>query len=110
MGLTPLRALLEDLPLEVDVTVIVRASTVEDVVHRAEIASLVEQHAGTLREVLGSRREVQLDSRAIRRLAPDIARSDVYVCGPAAFTEAIVEATEQLGVPRDQVHLEEFSF
>ena len=110
VGLTPLRALLEDLPLEVDVTVIVRASTVEDVVHRAEIASLVEQHAGTLREVLGSRREVQLDSRAIRRLAPDIARSDVYVCGPAAFTEAIVEATEQLGVPRDQVHLEEFSF
>ena len=34
VGITPLRALLEDLPAHADVVVIVRASTVADIVHR----------------------------------------------------------------------------
>ena len=41
VGITPLRALLEDLPASVDVTVIVRASTPDDLVHRDEVAALV---------------------------------------------------------------------
>ena len=37
VGVTPLRALLEDLPAHADVVVIIRASTVADIVHRDEI-------------------------------------------------------------------------
>jgi predicted ferric reductase len=110
VGLTPLRALLEELPSSVDVTVIVRASEHGDIVHRAEIAQLVEQHAGTLRELVGSRRDVQLDRHTIRQIAPDIARSDVYVCGPSGFNAEVVDAVRRLGVPGERIHVEEFSF
>jgi len=36
VGISPIRALLEDLPEHTDVTVILRASSAEDLVHRAE--------------------------------------------------------------------------
>ena len=51
VGITPLRALLEDLPAGVDATVIIRASAAEEIVHRDEVAELVERHgaAGTTR-------------------------------------------------------------
>ncbi len=41
VGITPLRALLEDLPRGVAVTVIIRASTAEEIAHRDEVAELV---------------------------------------------------------------------
>ena len=110
VGITPLRALLEDLPKSVRVTVLVRASTVEDLVHRGEIQSLVTQYGGQLHEIVGSRREAPLDANVLRRLIPDIAHSDVYVCGPAGFTDQVGFALSRLNVAPDRIHLEEFSF
>ena len=89
---------------------IVRASEPEDIVHRAEIAELVEQRSGTLRELVGSRRDVQLDRHTLRQIAPDIARSDVYVCGPSGFNDGVIDVVRRLGVPGERIHVEEFSF
>jgi predicted ferric reductase len=110
VGITPLLALLEDLPESVNVTVVVRASTPEDLVHRDEVAALVEQRGGRLREVIGSRDKVRLDARALRRLIPDITRSDIYICGPKGFNDGIIAAASTLGVSRDRIHQEAFSF
>ena len=110
VGITPLRALLEDLPADADVVVILRASRVADVVHRAEIAALVERRRGQLHELIGSRHKVRLTARAIRHLVPDIAGRDVYICGPAGFETEVRTAAGKLGVPDDQVHVETFGF
>jgi len=110
VGITPLRALLEDLPLPTDVTVVVRASTPGDIVHRNEIAALVEQHGGQLHVVSGSRHKVRFDARALGRLVPDIARSDVYVCGPDGFSKNVVASALKLGVRRNRIHEEAFAF
>ena len=110
VGITPLRALLEDLPESVRVTVLVRASTPEDIVHRGEIATLVEQRGGQFHEVIGSRHQVRIDANALRQLVPDLATSDVYICGPKDFNESIIAAATKLGVNRDRIHLEAFSF
>jgi predicted ferric reductase len=110
VGITPLRALLEDLPVSVDVSVIIRASTPEDIVHRDEVASLVERRGGQFHEVFGSRHDVRMDARALRRLVPDLADRDLYICGPNAFSEGIVAAALKLGVQRDRIHQEEFAF
>jgi predicted ferric reductase len=110
VGMTPLRALLEDLPRGVDVTVVVRASRPEDVVHRNEFADLVRQRGGQFHEVVGSRRQVRLDAAALGQLVPDLAVRDVYLCGPAGFNEQVVEAASVLGVRRGQIHQEEFTF
>ncbi len=110
VGITPLRALLEDLPGWVHVVVIVRASAVEDLVHRDEVGALVGQRGGRLHEVVGSRHRVRFDARLLRRLVPDVAERDVYICGPDGFREGVVDAALRLGVTEEQIHQEAFGF
>jgi ferredoxin-NADP reductase len=110
VGITPLRALLEDLPASVDVIVIMRANTTEDLVHRDEITALVRQRGGRVREVIGPYAEVRFDARVLRHLIPDLAERDVYVCGPGGFSDAIMTAARRLGVPSQQIHNEAFAF
>jgi len=110
VGITPLRALLEDLPAWTDVVVIVRASTVDDLVHRDEVAALVGRRGGRLHEIVGSRRRVRIDARVLRRLVPDLAARDVYVCGPDGFADDVVDAALRLGAAEEQIHQEAFGF
>jgi predicted ferric reductase len=110
VGITPLRALLEDLPRHADVVVIVRASTVADLVHRQEIAALVEHRNGRLHEMIGSRHRVRLTARTLRHLVPDVVERDVYICGPEGFGTEVVSAAAKLGVTDDQIHMEAFGF
>lgn len=110
VGVTPLRALLEDLPAHAHVVVIIRASTVADVVHRAEIAALVEHRGGRLHEMIGSRHKVRINARTLRHLVPDLADRDVYICGPEGFGAEVITAAYKLGVADDQIHTETFSF
>jgi predicted ferric reductase len=110
VGVTPLRTLLEDLPAKIEVSVIVRSSTEEDLVHRNEIADLVAQRGGVVHELVGSRHQVALDPVTLRRLVPSIATSDVYICGPAAFTDHVAHAVTKIGVPPERIHTEAFAF
>jgi ferredoxin-NADP reductase len=110
VGITPVRALLEDLPAGVDTVVVVRASTSADLVHRDEVAALVRQRRGRLQEIVGSRHKVRLNARVLRSLVPDIAYRDVYICGPAGFSAEIADAAQQLGADAEQIHTETFGF
>jgi predicted ferric reductase len=110
VGVTPLRALLEDLPAHVDVTMLVRASTPSDLILRDEIADLVHARGGRLHEVVGPRTEVPLDPSAVQRLVPDLRRRDVYVCGPDGFNDLIRRAADAAGVRRNRFHVEAFAF
>jgi predicted ferric reductase len=110
VGITPLRALLEELPPKVDVVAVVRASSRAELVHHDEVVALVEQRGGRLHELIGPRSEVRLDARMLRRLVPDVATRDIYVCGPESFSVALETAARKLGVHGDRIHREEFSF
>ena len=110
VGITPLRALLEDLPKRVDVSVVIRATTPADIVHRDEVATLVKQRGGRLHEIVGTRHKVRFDAEALRRLVPGIAGCDVYVCGPSGFSEGVVISAMRLGVSRERIHEEAFAF
>ena len=110
VGITPLRALLEDLPAGTDVVVLLRASTPAGLVHRSEITGLVEHHGGRLHELVGSRHRVGLNPRSLYHLVPDIADRDIYVCGPEGFDQQIVAAAARLGVADEQIHVEAFGF
>jgi predicted ferric reductase len=110
VGITPLRALLEDLPASVEVSVVVRASTPDDIVHRDEVAELVRRRGGQLHELVGSRHQVQIDAATLFGLLPDVVASDVYVSGPEGFNRLVVAAVSSLGVHQDRIHEEAFSF
>jgi len=110
VGVTPLRALLEDLPRHVDATVIVRATSREELVLHDELTALVTARDGQIHEVLGPRDSVRFDVRLLNNLVPDVARRDVYVCGPEGFADRLVAAARRLGVPTERIHREAFAF
>jgi ferredoxin-NADP reductase len=41
---------------------------------------------------------------------PEIAEAEVYVCGPTAWSEAVVRAARRAGVPAARIHEERFSW
>jgi ferredoxin-NADP reductase len=110
VGVTPLRALLEDLPPHVDTVLLARAPDERSLVLRDELRALIKLRGGRLHELLGARRHTQISARGLAELIPDIAHRDVFICGPTGFTTSVLRAVRALGVPADQVHHEEFAF
>jgi ferredoxin-NADP reductase len=110
VGVTPLRTLLEDLPPHVDVAMLHRASSSDELILREELGELVRRRGGTLHELVGPRAQVPLDRTALLRLVPDIAGRDVYVCGPDGFNDLIGSSARRAGVAADRVHVEAFAF
>jgi predicted ferric reductase len=110
VGVTPLRALLEDLPPHADVVVVMRASRHEDVVFGAEMRALVEARGGHLHVLVGSRHKIRFSPANLRQLVPDILLRDVYLCGPEGMVDEVIGSAVALGVPDERIHLESFSF
>ncbi len=111
VGIAPLRALLEDLPPDVDVVLVHRASTEDQLVHGDELERLIHDRHGRAVTMVGSRRAHALDDPSqLRALVPDIATRDLYVCGPDRFSAGVVSAARELGLPASAVHHESFEF
>jgi predicted ferric reductase len=110
VGVTPLRALLEDLPEHVDTVVLARAHDEHSLPLREELRQLTQLRRGRLHELFGHRSQTRLDQRSLRKLIPDIAHRDVFICGPVGFTATVRRAAIALGVPAERIHQEEFAF
>jgi predicted ferric reductase len=110
VGITPIRAVLDDLPSRTAVTVVCRVPDLANTPLRGELESLVEDRGWALHYVTGSRHEQRMTTERIRQLAPAVAHSDVYVCGPDSFAADIVHAVRAIGVPKYRIHHEAFEF
>ena len=51
-----------------------------------------------------------LDPESLRRLVPDVADHDVYLCGPTGMMQAAERALRHLGLPARQIHAERFAY
>ncbi len=109
IGVTALRALLEDLPGDSRPVVVLRASKAEDLVLRAEIEELVRARGGKLHELIGSRSKVRIDRGSLVRLVPDLKSRDAFVCGPPEFVGHIEAVLKSAGLPLTRIHHEAFS-
>jgi predicted ferric reductase len=111
IGITPVRALMED--MHGDVAVIYRVLDERDVVFRDELERLAEQRGVRLLFVVGDHRTRDgrrlLSPRHLRELAPDIAERQVYVCGPPAMAEALERNVRRADVPGRFIHTEKFA-
>jgi predicted ferric reductase len=110
VGTAPILALLQELPLRADVTVLLRASTRADLVLRNEVAGEVRRRGGRLVDLVGSRDRVRVDADALRELVPDLRRREVYLCGPDALALRLGVELERAGVPARGIHFESFTF
>ena len=109
VGITPVRALLEEQPAG-DVVVLYRVRSENDAVLVDEVRALVADRGGQLHLLTGRTGEGNppFEPDSLRALAPDIAERDVYVCGPPAMTSAVLSSLRRLKVPDRQVHSERF--
>jgi predicted ferric reductase len=113
-GITPIRALYEALPGQgPDVLLVYRASRVADLVLYRELEHIAGDRGFGLFPLVGPRggpEDDPLRASELRRMVPDLARRDVYLCGPAGMTEATGRELRRAGVPRRHIHIESFEF
>jgi predicted ferric reductase len=115
IGITPLRALLDEWPADGgDVTLVYRATRPDDVVFRTELDRLAAEGCLTVHYLVGKRgsREMPtdpLEPAALRALVPDLSDRDIYICGPVAMMDSLISALRSLRIPDAQVHHERFA-
>jgi len=121
VGITPLLALLWDLPYgHGQATLIYRARHPGEVAFLDEIEWLAQRRGVRLVPLIGPRAHPTswlpaeyadyTDAEALRELAPDITGHDLYVCGPDPWTEAVRVAARAAGVPAAHLHRERFGW
>jgi predicted ferric reductase len=111
IGIAPLRALLESLPAGPgDLTLVYRAGGNSEIAFGPELSALASLRQATVHYLVGSRHEHPdyLTAAHLERLVPDIRAHDVYVCGPRSMTMMTADALEEIGVPRRNIHREDF--
>jgi ferredoxin-NADP reductase len=111
VGVTPLRALFESLPARPgDLTLIYRARSAADLALRAELEAIAKVRGARLHLVPNkpNGRRPELTPARLRSTLPDIAKHDVYLCGPPGMARASYEALRAAGVPARHIHHESF--
>ncbi|MEI7454328.1 MAG: ferric reductase-like transmembrane domain-containing protein [Actinomycetes bacterium] len=110
VGITPIRAIMEEFPPAVEVDVIFRASKKEDLVLKEELDYLAEERGARVHYLIGPRSEHPMDAKYIMRIVPTFRDSDVYICGPTPLVDAVREAARNVGIPKNRFHDEAFAF
>jgi len=122
IGITPMRALLEELPQGPgDVTLVYRAHSTEDLIFSGELTALAQARGARIFTVLGPRADDRAswlpqsaahltDVDGLRHLVPDLADHDVYICGEPAWMKLVRTAALAGGVPAKNVHVERFTY
>ncbi|MCQ4211358.1 ferredoxin reductase family protein [Streptomyces longispororuber] len=107
VGVTPIRALLEE--LDGHTVVIYRVASERDAVLHDELRDLAFAKGAELHLVTGKPTPDKLAPRKLKRMVPDIADRDVFLCGPPPMMNAVLGTLDELHVPKQQIHFERFS-
>jgi ferredoxin-NADP reductase len=78
-----------------------------------ELTAIAKTRGARLHIIAGHRRDLghdPLSTAALSRNITDLREHDVFVCGPAGMTAAVVRALRGAKVPRRQIHSESFEF
>ncbi|MGT2462079.1 ferredoxin reductase family protein [Sinomonas atrocyanea] len=121
IGITPIRALLERAEFAPgDATVILRASAPHQLYLREEITALCQARGAVLYELVGRRargsswlprHQTGLHlTDYLPASAPTLADSDVYVCGPREWSDAVLADAKAAGARDETLHRERFDW
>jgi predicted ferric reductase len=111
IGITPVRALLEE--MDGDVVALYRVVSADDLVFADELDGIAERRGVKVNYVVGDHASAEgrdlLSPRHLKELVPDIAERDVFICGPVGMIDSIVPNLKRANVPRDHLHVERFA-
>lgn len=119
VGITPLRALAEELAAAGRDVVVLHRFTDEPLFAR-EFTTLARERGIGVVPLPGPRRATDSwlgagvgggdDLTALLARVPDVAERDVYVCGPEPWTRLVRQTLAAAGTPTDRVHTEIFGW
>jgi predicted ferric reductase len=111
VGITPLRTLFETLPVGPgqDLTLLYRARQPDQLLFRHELDDISRRRGARLHLLVGDQPN-SLSAASIHSLVPDVARRDVYLCGPPAMSKAVRGALRELHLPAERLHEERFTW
>ncbi|WP_448005757.1 ferredoxin reductase family protein [Agromyces bauzanensis] len=117
IGVTPIRSLLETATFRPgEATVVLRTQAATSGWLLDEIRAICRSRGATLITVPGSRGGGWLTDAAEREglsltaLVPRLADSDLYVCGPRAWSEGVIAEARAAGLVPEQIHHERFDW
>jgi predicted ferric reductase len=121
IGAPPIRALAESMaarPGDIHLIYRVRDASDAALVDELKILSarrgfqftLLEGGRGSANSWLPAHPENIPDHARISNIAPWISESDVFICGPAAWTRTVKNSLTRAGTPQNQIHAEEFAW
>jgi ferredoxin-NADP reductase len=121
VGITTMRALLEDLMLRPgDATLIYRISRPEDAVFRAELDELARRRGARVIYLDGVRASATSwlpahlshlsDVDALQWMVPEVVHHDAYLCGPPPWMDTVRDSLLDAGIPPEHIHIEEFAW
>jgi ferredoxin-NADP reductase len=111
VGITPMRALFETMPLASgrDLLLLYRVRADGDIVFRDELEHIAHARGARLRYVDGARVGPGTPN-LFHWLVPNLLDRDVYLCGPPGMADAVRDALRGAGLPAEQRHEERFDF
>jgi predicted ferric reductase len=121
IGIPPVRSLAESMAARPgDLTIIYRVRNEDDASLLAEVREIARRRGFTLHVLSGSRGANNSwmsadgadlpDQARLILMAPWISDSDVFLCGPEAWTSLVYKTLRRTGVPEDQIHSEEYAW
>lgn len=120
VGVTPVRALLEHASFAPgEATVLLRASSDDETYLWDEVRAIAAAKGARLYTMVGRRSPVgpawmpEADARrgvTLRSIFPDLADSDLYLCGPTTWLDLVEADAHALGLPEHQIHSERFDW
>lgn len=120
IGVTPIRALLEDSRLGPgEATVLLRGADQSQNYLWGEVAALTQSVRCAAYSMVGPRPAgvaTWLSAEAVARgvtlssAFPKLADSDLYVCGPQSWADLVVRDAKEAGLPAHRIHCERFDW
>ncbi len=121
IGIPPVRALAESMAARPgDVTVIYRVRNAYDASLLDEMREICRRRDFKLHVLSGPRARSNSwmsadgtdapDQARLTLMAPWVSESDVYVCGPEAWTHSVKKSLLRAGTPEEQIHSEEYAW
>jgi predicted ferric reductase len=111
IGITPVRALLED--MDGDLIALYRVVSADDLVLADELDEISRSRGAVVNYVVGDHASSEgrdlLSPAHLRELVPDIAERDVFICGPVGMIDSIVPNLRRANVARHHLHIERFA-
>jgi predicted ferric reductase len=122
IGAPPIRALAETMAARPgELSIIYRVRNSNDAALISELKEIAKRRGFYIHILEGNRKHPQSwfpagvndqfsDHERLSSMVPNISNSDVYICGPSAFTKAVERSLSKTGTPLNQIHTEEFAW